>query len=137
GWFGTIVRYDKITGQINFAFVPGEKYRSFAPPMQFSPHDTQTLYMGAQFVMKTSDRGATWKEISPDLTVKTEKTGEGKKGGGDDEFEGDAEQAAAGKGMISALSLSTVKDGEIWVGTGNGLAQVTHDAGATWQNVTP
>jgi photosystem II stability/assembly factor-like uncharacterized protein len=138
GWFGTIVRYDKITGQINFAFVPGEKYRSFAPPMQFSPYDKQTLYMGTQFVMKTSDRGMSWKEISPDLTVKAEKAGEGKKGGGeDDEFEGDAEQAVAAKGMISALSLSTVKDGQIWIGTGNGLVQVTHDAGATWQNVTP
>jgi photosystem II stability/assembly factor-like uncharacterized protein len=137
GWFGTIVRYDKTTGQINFAFVPGEKYRSFAPPMQFSPQDKQTLYMGTQFVMKTNDRGATWKEISPDLTAKPEKAGEGKKGGGDEEFEGDVEQAAAAKGMISALSLSTIKNGEIWVGTGNGLVHVTRDDGASWQNVTP
>jgi photosystem II stability/assembly factor-like uncharacterized protein len=138
GWYGTIVRYDKTTGQINFAFVPGEKYRSFAPPMQFSPQDKQTLYIGTQFVMKTNDRGVTWKEISPDLTVKAEKKGEGKKGGGEeDEFEGDAEQAAAGKGMISALSLSTVKDGEMWVGTGNGLVQVTRDGGTSWENVTP
>jgi photosystem II stability/assembly factor-like uncharacterized protein len=138
GWFGTIVRYEKTTGQINFAFVPGEKYRSFAPPMQFSPRDRQTLYMGTQFVMKTADHGVTWKEISPDLTIKAEKAGEGKKGGGeDDEFEGDADQAAAGKGMITALSLSTVQDGEIWVGTGNGLVHMTQDAGADWKNVTP
>jgi len=138
GWFGTIVRYEKTTGQINFAFVPGDKYRSFAPPMQFSPQDKQTLYMGTQFVMKTSDRGVTWKEISPDLTVKAEKSGEGKKGGGEeDEFEGDAEQAAARKGMITALSLSPVQEGEIWAGTGNGLVQMTRDAGASWQNVTP
>jgi photosystem II stability/assembly factor-like uncharacterized protein len=137
GWFGTIVRYDKVTGQINFAFVPGEKYRSFAPPMEFSPFDKQTLYMGTQFVMKTSDRGNTWKEISPDLTVKAEKAAEGKKGGGDDEFEDDPEQAAAAKGMISALALSPIKEGVIWVGTGNGLVQVTRDAGVSWQNVTP
>lgn len=138
GWFGTIVRYDRVTGQINFVFVPGEKYRSFAPPMQFSPQDKQTLYMGTQFVMKTSDRGTTWKEISPDLTRKPEISGEGKKGGGEEEeFEGDAEQAVAVKGMISALSLSTVRDGHIWVGTGNGLVHVTRDGGANWQNVTP
>jgi photosystem II stability/assembly factor-like uncharacterized protein len=138
GWFGTIVRYDKTTGQINFAFVPGDKYRSFAPPMQFSPQDKHTLFMGTQFVMKTSDRGVTWKEVSPDLTLRTEKLGEGKKGGGgEEEFDADAEQASAGKGMITALSLSTVHDGEIWVGTGNGLVQMTQDAGANWKNVTP
>ena len=138
GWYGTVVRFNKETGEINFVFVPGDKYRSFAPPLEFSPQDKQTLYLGTQFVMKSSDRGQSWQEVSPDLTLKPEKTDEGKKGGGkDDDEDQDAEQARNNEGMISALSLSTVKAGDIWIGTNNGLVQFSPDHGATWQKITP
>ena len=138
GWYGTVVRFEKETGQVNFVFVPGDKYRSFAPPMQFSPQDKQTLYLGAQFVMKSTDRGMTWQAVSPDLTLKPTKSDEGKKGGGKDDDENEeGEQAQNNEGMISALSLSSVKSGDIWVGTNNGLVQFSPDNGATWERITP
>jgi photosystem II stability/assembly factor-like uncharacterized protein len=138
GWYGTVVRFEKETGQINFVFVPGDKYRSFAPPMQFSPQDKQTLYLGTQFVMKTTDRGMTWQAISPDLTIKPANVDEGKKGGGkDSDEEEEGEQAPDAEGMISALSLSSARAGNIWVGTNNGLVQFSPDNGATWQKITP
>ena len=47
----------------------GTKYRAGQmPPLLFSPHDPHTLYFGTQYVMKTTDDGKTWEEISPDLT---------------------------------------------------------------------
>jgi photosystem II stability/assembly factor-like uncharacterized protein len=67
GWYGTVVRFDKTTGQLATVFERGEKYRSAnMAPLAFSPHDPHTLYLGTQFLMKTSDAGATWQTLSPD-----------------------------------------------------------------------
>ncbi|HEX8797607.1 MAG TPA: hypothetical protein VF772_03295, partial [Terriglobales bacterium] len=69
GWYGSVVRYDKSTGQIAVVFERGRKYRaSQMPPLVFSPQDASTLYLGMQFVLKTTDGGRCWLEISPDLT---------------------------------------------------------------------
>ena len=38
------------------------------PPLAFSPQNPHVLYEGTQFLLQTSDEGATWKAISPDLT---------------------------------------------------------------------
>ncbi len=69
GWYRTVIRFDRRTGQMSHVFVPGTKYRSVNnAPMFFSPQDPHTLYYGTQFLMKSSDAGMTWKEASPDLT---------------------------------------------------------------------
>ncbi|MGA3298529.1 MAG: hypothetical protein ABSD87_00460, partial [Candidatus Acidiferrales bacterium] len=68
GWYGSVVRFDKTTGQITHVFVRSAKYHtSQMPPLVFSPQDPHTLYLGTQFAMKTADNGLTWTEISPDL----------------------------------------------------------------------
>jgi photosystem II stability/assembly factor-like uncharacterized protein len=129
GWYGSVVRYDKPTGEIAVVFEKGQKYRAGSmPPLVFSPQDPSVLYLGMQFVLKTSDGGRSWHEISPDLTGYVEK--ERKEG----------EKAAPGEEhppAITSLSPSQVQAGEIWVGTTNRLVQLTRDSGATWQNVTP
>jgi hypothetical protein len=69
GWYRTVVRFDRRTGQIAHVFVPGIKYRSVNnAPLGFSPQDPHTLYLGTQFLLKTTDAGVTWREVSPDLT---------------------------------------------------------------------
>jgi len=129
GWYGSVVRYDKSTGEIAVVFEKGQKYRAGAmPPLVFSPQDPSVLYLGMQLVLKTSDGGRSWHEISPDLTGYVEK--EQKEG----------EKAAPGQApppTIAALSPSPVHASEIWAGTSNRLVQITRDSGATWQNVTP
>ena len=51
--------------------VPDENTRlSGDAPLQFSPIDPHTLYLGAQRLLKTSDAGVTWQFASPDLTIK-------------------------------------------------------------------
>ncbi|HXM20384.1 MAG TPA: hypothetical protein VN948_03855 [Terriglobales bacterium] len=121
GWYGTVLRYDKTTGQIVHLLVRSSKYRTAGmAPIAFSPQDRHTLYAAAQYVLKSKDGGFNWQEVSPDLTQKTE--------------------AAKGKpdprrAVIYTLALSPVKAGVIWAGTGNGIIQVTKD-GKTWQNVT-
>jgi photosystem II stability/assembly factor-like uncharacterized protein len=70
GWYGSTLRWDKTTGQIVHVFVRSTKERmSQMPPLVFSPQDPHTLYLGAQYVLKTTNGGANWTQISPDLTV--------------------------------------------------------------------
>jgi photosystem II stability/assembly factor-like uncharacterized protein len=129
GWYGTVVRFDKTTGQLATIFERGSKYRTAQmAPLLFAPDDPHTLYMATQFVMKTSDEGKTWQEISPDLTgyvePKDEKAGEN----------------SAGKPpppAITALAVSTVTAQEMWAGTSNRVVQITRNAGASWQDVSP
>jgi len=128
------------------------------PPLAFSPQNPHVLYEGTQFVMQTSDEGATWKTISPDLTdrpgepqppkpeqeeAKPEaaksddtkaKEAENKKPKPQEEQE---TMRPPDRRAIATISPSTVKGGVIWVGTNNGLVQVTADNGASWQNVSP
>ena len=129
GWYGSVVRYDRTTGEIATVFERGQKYRTATMhPLVFSPQDPSLLYLGTQFVMKTSDEGKSWQEISPDLTGYVEP----------DEKEG--QKAAPGREQrpaITALAPSPADAREIWVGTSNRLVQLTRDGGASWQNVTP
>ena len=61
GWYRTVVRFDRRTGQIAHVFVPGTKYRSVNnAPMFFSPQDPHAHYYGTQFIMKSTDAGMTW-----------------------------------------------------------------------------
>jgi photosystem II stability/assembly factor-like uncharacterized protein len=70
GWYGSVARFDKVTGQIVHVFVRRANDRmSQMPPLVFSPQDPHTLYLGAQYVMKTTNGGVSWAEISPDLTT--------------------------------------------------------------------
>jgi hypothetical protein len=47
GWYGSVVCFDKVTGQITHVFVHGDKYRTAPmPPLVFSPHDSRTPYLG-------------------------------------------------------------------------------------------
>jgi hypothetical protein len=128
GWYGSVVRFDKSTGQVATVFEDGKKYRSSQmPPLAFSPQHPALLYLGTQFVMKTSNGGATWQEMSPDLTGYVEAQ----------EKEGKAEPGRPRPPAITALAPSTLDEKEIWVGTSNRLVYITRDGGAKWDNVSP
>jgi photosystem II stability/assembly factor-like uncharacterized protein len=123
GWYRTVVRFDRRTGQVTTVFTPGTKYRSVNnAPMAFSPHDPHTLYYGTQFLMTTTDAGMTWKEVSPDLTNVPGRP---------------APTRSPQVPSITTFSLSAVRAGVIWAATNNGVVQLTTDGGATWRNVSP
>src|SRR5437588_341700 len=67
----SVLRLDRRTGQIATVFAPGARYRyTWETPLLFSPRDPKTMYLGMQYVLRTSDGAQTWTEISPDLTAK-------------------------------------------------------------------
>lgn len=150
GWYGSVLRLDRRTGQLSTVFVPGPKYRyTWETPLAFSPADRKTLYVGMQKVLATTDGARTWREISPDLTTAdpsqpSEKVASFSRRGGHAENavedDADADEDAPqqqGRGVIEMIAPSAARGGEIWVGTSTCLVQLTRDGGATWQNVTP
>ena len=129
GWYGSVIRYDKSTGEVATVFERGQKYRSSnMPPVVFSPQDPSVLYVGMQMVLKTTDSGRSWQEISPDLTGYVAKP---------DEEEQERPEGEPPPPSITALAPSSVQGGVIWAGTTNRIVQLTRDEGAHWQNVSP
>ena len=56
GWYGSVLRLDRRTGQLSTVFVPGPKYRyAWETPLAFSPTDKKTLYVGMQQVLATAN----------------------------------------------------------------------------------
>ena len=148
GWYGPVIRMDRTTGQVATLFYPPTTYRTvWETPIVFSPQDPRTIYYGSQFLLKSSDLGFTWKEISGDLTLKPgEAPAAAKPAGGGHQPSKDADDGDApdsdpysqqpGHGSIQAIAPSPLDANLIWVGTTSGLIQVTHD-GTTWSDVTP
>jgi len=107
------------------------KYRFvWDSPLQISPHDHNSLYVGSQHVHRTQDGGQSWQVISPDLTL-NDKARQGSSGGLTPDNIG-VEYA----GVVYAIAESAKQRGLIWVGTNDGLVQLTRDGGVTWTNLT-
>ena len=106
---------------------PDAKLRTTSSqPIVFAPWNKHMLIAGFQQLMATTDSGAHWAAMSPDLTVR-----------------GDAPLAPSTAGgftppggAIESISPSTVAAGTIWVGTGNGLVKLTRNGGKTWDDAT-
>ena len=123
---GSVVRLSKTTGQVRdispAPILQGTQYRfNWTIPMVFSPQDPHLLYLGTQFLMKTSNAGTSWDEVSPDLT----------------RIRADEKDSKKRRGTILTIAPSAVREGVIWVGTDDGNIQVTKDGGKAWKNVTP
>ncbi len=109
------------------------KYRiQWTYPIMNSPHDPHVLYIGANVLFKSSDDGATWKVISPDLTRHDPAT-LGPSGGPITKDQTSIEYY----GTIFAVQESPITAGLIWTGSDDGLIYLTRDGGKTWTNVTP
>jgi photosystem II stability/assembly factor-like uncharacterized protein len=109
------------------------KYRfNWNAPIIWSKHEPSTYYHGSQFLLKTSDLGKSWKEVSPDLT-RNQKEKQGKGGG---PYTNEA-VGAENYGTLSYIMESPHEKGVIWTGSDDGLVYLTRDGGANWKNVTP
>ena len=103
-------------------------------PFQLSPHNPSTIYLGANRLFKSMDRGNTW-VMSEDLTRNIGRNDRPIMG-----VDGKAPMAskhdgAAAYSNIVTISESPVVPGIVWVGTNDGNVQVSRDGGMTWKNV--
>jgi photosystem II stability/assembly factor-like uncharacterized protein len=138
--YGGLVRYDKKSGEI-MGIRPQEAkgeapYRwNWDSPLIISPHSHTRLYFAANNVFRSDDRGNTWKKVSGDLTRQIDRNKlpvMGKVWGVD----AIAKNASTSfYGNIVSLVESPVKEGVLYVGTDDGLLQITEDGGANWRKV--
>jgi photosystem II stability/assembly factor-like uncharacterized protein len=105
---------------------------NWTSPLMVSPHDPDGLYAASEVVWKSTDQGMSWKIISPDLT-RNDKSKQTASGGPLTKDITSVEYYDT----IFALAESPVAKGKLWVGTDDGLVQLTEDDGAHWHNVTP
>jgi len=140
---GNITRYDRHIGQVKEITEQPElsdahgaanlEHRfQWTAPVMISPHDPNTLYHGGEVLFKTTDGGVHWQPISPDLTRNDKE--KQKVSGGDITLD---DSGTEYYDTIFALAESPITKGLIWVGTDDGLIQLTRDEGKTWTNVTP
>jgi hypothetical protein len=118
---------------------PGEPspYRfNWDTAMQLSPFDPATIYIGANLVLKSSDRGRSYQPISPDLTTNTDRETLSIMGVVGKDVRIAKNDGVGSFGNIVTLEESAARQGVVWVGSDDGVVSVTQDAGKTWTNVT-
>ncbi len=138
--YGWIVRYDKKTGQkIGIQPMPMKDEKAFRwnwdAPLLVSPHDHKTLYFAANKLFKSPDYGDTWERVSPDLTRQIDRNTlkeMGKTWGMNTVMKN---KSTTMYGNIVALDESPIKKGLLYVGTDDGLIQVSEDDGKNWRKI--
>ena len=109
-----------------------EKLRfNWNTPIAVSPTQKGTVYIGAQFLFRSRDRGDNWERISPDLTTNDPEKQKQEQSGGVTVDNSEAEMHTT----IYSISESPKDARTIWVGTDDGNVQLTRDAGKSWTNV--
>jgi photosystem II stability/assembly factor-like uncharacterized protein len=136
--YGEVQRYDRKSGEkvdIKPQAGLGEPAHRFNwdSPLIISPHSHTRLYFAAQKVFRTDDRGNTWRAVSQDLTRQIDRNQlkvMGKIWGPDAVAKS---SSTSPYGNIVALAESPKQEGLLYVGTDDGLIQVSEDGGANWR----
>ena len=139
--YGFLVRYDRRTGEeVGIQPKPGKDEDAFRfnwdAPLAVSKHKEGRVYFAANKLFRTDDRGDSWETISPDLTAQIDRNklkvmgrvwgiDAVAKHGGTSPF-----------GTIVAFSESPINENLLFVGTDDGLIQITEDGGDTWRKVS-
>jgi photosystem II stability/assembly factor-like uncharacterized protein len=136
--YGNAARYDRKSGQsVSIKPFPGEgelTYRwNWDTPILISPHNNKRIYMAANFLFRSEDRGSSWKTISPDLTRNENR----------DNFRimdkyWPSDAVAKNKstslwGTIVSLTESGVQKDLLYTGSDDGVIAVSEDGGANWR----
>ena len=138
--YGWLQRYDRLSGEgVPIKPIPNPDEKALRwnwdAPLLISPHDNKTLYFAANKVFKSTDRGNSWESISGDLTRKIDRNrlplmdkvwsidAIGKNG------------STTIYGNIVALNESSLQKGLLYVGTDDGLIQISENDGKSWQKI--
>jgi photosystem II stability/assembly factor-like uncharacterized protein len=143
GLGGSVTRWDARTGQIaQISPWPVSSYGKrpttvryhylWVTPLVASRTGPASLYLGSQVLFRTQDGGRRWSTISGDLTGKIASA---KNCSVEAPARNDAKDC--GYGSIVTIAPSPLAAAEIWVGTDDGLIQLTRDGGAHWADITP
>ncbi len=133
---GNLYRYDKVSGYYN-SIKPHNTVSktilrfNWNAALAKNPFNLNSLYYGSQFVHKTTDKGASWKIISPDLTTNNPNHQKGDYGGLTLDISG-----AEKYNSLLTIAPSPLDKNIIWTGSDDGQIHITRDGGASWINLS-
>lgn len=137
---GNLVRHDRRTSEITHIKPQpqaGELPDRFNwdAPILISPHDPARLYFAGNRLWRSDNRGDSWTPVSPDLTRDIDRLREpmmGRVWG----FEAAWDLRAMSQfSTIANISESPLVEGLLYVGTDDGLVQVSEDGGDNWRKI--
>lgn len=122
-FYGSIIRADVVKGTtkqlLPRTYEDEPKLRGeWVAPIIISPHNSNIIYHGMQYVLRSLDQGNTWEQISPDLTYNTA-----------------SETGDISYHTLTSISESPLKYGLIYAGTDDGKVHVTKNGGKHWQEI--
>ncbi|MFN5947657.1 MAG: WD40/YVTN/BNR-like repeat-containing protein, partial [Pirellulaceae bacterium] len=137
---GFLHRYDRKSGEaLDIRPQPGSGEQDFRfnwdSPILISPHDPKRIYFGSRRLHRSDDRGDSWSTISPDLSKGIDRWTlpvMGRVWGIDAGFD---LLAMSAYGNITSISESPLVEGLLYVGTDDGLIQVSEDGGKNWRRI--
>ncbi|GAK89057.1 hypothetical protein JCM19297_3581 [Nonlabens ulvanivorans] len=134
---GFVSRYDWQTGN-NYSVRPTHPDTdvqlrfNWNAAINMDPFDSATLYFGSQFVHKSTDKGLTWKVISPDLTTNDpEKQKQSESGGLTMDATG-----AENHTTILVIEPSAVERDVLYTGSDDGRVHITKNGGDSWEDIS-
>ncbi len=138
--YGYLTRYNKATGE-SIGIQPVEEtgedaYRwNWNSPLIISPHNHNRLYFAANYLFRSDDQGYTWKKVSGDLSRQIDRNLL-KIMGKVQSVDAVAKNASTSQyGNIVSLTESPLQENLIYVGTDDGLIQITNDGGDNWTKI--
>ena len=138
--YGGLVRHDRRSGEIvdikPRELPDHEPYRwNWDSPLILSPHASGRLYFAANRLFRSDDRGNSWRAVSEDLTRQLDRN---QLEIMDKVWSVDAvskNRSTSFYGNIVSLSESPLVEGLLYVGTDDGLIQVSENGGASWRRI--
>ncbi len=138
--YGGLVRHDRRSGEIidiKPREKPGEEPLrwNWDSPLIMSPHNSKRLYFAANRLFRTEDQGNSWTPVSGDLTRRTDRNQLPVFGRIQSVDAVSKNASTSFYGNIVSLDESPLVEGLVYVGTDDGLVQVTEDAGRNWRRI--
>jgi photosystem II stability/assembly factor-like uncharacterized protein len=139
--YGYLVRYDRKSGE-SVGIQPKERkgeaaYRwNWDAPLATSHYNPTRIYFAANKLFRSDDRGNSWEVLSDDLTQQIDRN---QLEVMDKIWSVDAvakNQSTSPYGTIVAFSESPLNENLLFVGTDDGLIQITSDGGDSWTKVS-
>ena len=137
---GNHMRYDRVTGEVLYIQPqpgPDEPHDrwNWDGPILISSHDPARIYVASQRLWRSDDRGDSWTALSGDLTRDEDRLTLPMMGR---VWSIDASWdllAMSQFNTITSIAESPFDENVLYVGTDDGLMQVTEDGGATWRRI--
>jgi photosystem II stability/assembly factor-like uncharacterized protein len=135
--YGGLVRFDRVSGErLSITPQPGAEENAYKwnwnSPLIISPHDHRRLYYGAERLLRSDDRGESWVAVSGDLSRQLDRN-QLEVMGRVWSVDAIAKNTSTSMyGSLIALDESPLVEGLLYVGTDDGLIQVSEDGGQGW-----